>query len=129
MGTDIHMFLEVKSPRSKRWMRHTGEMRAWRSYNVFSKLAGVAGSGPALIAPRGLPADLSPAVRKVITRNPDFHTPTWLTASEYRKALEALPDLKDGAPAAARSDYWRILKMMEDVKTPSDVRIIICFDC
>lgn len=57
MGCDIHGHIEVRTPIG------TWELFAspdiWRNYALFGLLAGIRGEGPAIVAPRGIPRDIS----------------------------------------------------------------------
>lgn len=68
---------------------HRGEFYTeGRNYWLFGVLAGVRGSGPAIRLPRGLPSDLSEAVKGAYdSLGGDAHTPSWLTVEQ----LDAWP--------------------------------------
>lgn len=96
MGTDIHLFAEVRQPNGS-WLAHCNpdetphEFDIERNYNLFAILAdvrnaiGFAGVQTALerlsviAEPRGLPDKLSPAIFEAMEYN---HTHSWLMLEE-----------------------------------------------
>jgi hypothetical protein len=187
MGCDVHAFIEARRNQQRHWFT-VAKLYLSRNYDVFARLAGVRGAAQAaVVAPRGLPADVSPItssacmvtvvyagelskesrsisaseaaklveqgksryygeVKKAtitFTPNegvpttfihnaefegfpshitePDFHTFTWLTVDELRRAINDVSDL----PA----DYIAALRAMSALhEAGDDVRIVLWFD-
>lgn len=85
MGCDIHMYIEVKI--EGQW-HYYGEANIKRNYNLFSRLAGARLSErfPPIVAPRGVPDDLSAVTRMHLSRwESDAHTESWLSHDEMMK--------------------------------------------
>lgn len=105
MGCDIHMHLEVKI--AGKW-EHYGAPSVSRDYSLFGLLAGVRGKGPAVVAPKGFPADASTVTRFDYEQwAGDAHTPSWLSAEEISEfqdawALAGEHTIYDGRPYPAR---------------------------
>lgn len=80
MGCDIHVHAEVKIGGA--W-HHYATLDIARDYDLFSKMAGVRGSLPPIVEPRGVPDDLSIITRLDWERGrSDWHNPSWLTTAE-----------------------------------------------
>jgi hypothetical protein len=162
MGCDIHSAVEVFD--GKQWnevkesifpldypwnnQTHCTEPFSWRSYGMFSFLAGVQNYSyvPVLSDPRGLPADVTPGVAE---ENEYHHSCSWLSLRElmdfdYDKTFEDRRCMKDGNGAAdagkgngkvvtfrefLRPSFFRDIDIM---KTLSDdtwhVRVVFGFD-
>lgn len=82
MGCDIHLHIELKI--GGQWQHYAApQINRW--YDLFGVMADVRGCGPAIIAPKGLPEDLS-----VITAmsykswGSDAHTPSWFNLEEIK---------------------------------------------
>jgi hypothetical protein len=63
MGCDIHAFVEVQATAGGPfWPLFHGQARLPRDYPLFAAIAGVRGSSPPTIPPRGIPPDVSEEV-------------------------------------------------------------------
>lgn len=87
MGCDIHIHAEVKIAGA--W-HYYGEVECDRDYELFEKIAGVRGGvADAIAEPRGVPDDATFMTRLHEAQKPeDWHTKTWLTASEIEAVAE-----------------------------------------
>lgn len=82
MACDIHAYIEVKI--AGRWVCHS-QPKMPRSYDLFSKIAGIRGGHDPIVPPRGFPADASEITRiEYEYDGNDAHTPGWLTGAEMR---------------------------------------------
>lgn len=68
------------------------EWYSGRNYGLFSVLAGVRGSGPPIIEPRGLPHDISDETKELWGDAYDWHTPHYYTLMELAGNLHKLQD-------------------------------------
>lgn len=130
MGCDIHFWVEWQK-KDGTWEEagEEGEYYSGRHYYLFAHLAGVRNVwGVAPIAePRGLPKDLSGAVREYFGHEDDYtglHDHSWFTLAElldYAWAEELL--------------FFRD-EVLKDINrlttgtglTPNDIRIVFAFD-
>lgn len=108
MGCDIHMVLEIYDGRHGIWVglhgydyimksaleydivaaREHPKYFFWhakqRNYSLFTELAGVRGDSATMLAPRGVPDDVSDLARWRIDRDEgDGHTHSWVTLDEF----------------------------------------------
>lgn len=134
MGCDIHpwiQWLEFPANAERRtedhWSEWSGEMHWGRSYAFFARLAGVRCSHPegedhgwdepcptAIVKPRGWP-DKKPWG----CMEGEYHTPTWLTLEEFKRASEGV-----GWPEVAAA-----IAAMEAFEAAGyKTRIVIAFD-
>lgn len=83
MGCDIHAHLEIRC--NGKW-EHYSILPIDRWYELFGVMAGVRGTLPAIVPPKGVPDDMS-----VITKldweqwDTDAHTPSWFNEEEIDK--------------------------------------------
>lgn len=140
MGCDIHMHIEmqgagdvwvraedvVDNPHYPQWGGEKRIYENWyrgRSYEDFSKLAGVRGVGPPIIEPRGVPDDISESTRQSWEIwDGGAHTPHYYTLAEivhvqpqfrhsdgYKSEMETLIDkMKKVANDELHGDYGKI---------------------
>lgn len=135
MGTDIHMFAEVRS--DGRWKKvgwvfddgdggMTDHPYDGRNYRLFAALAGVRnGYGEAVTpisTPRGLPADVSPEVQS--ESHDDDYSHSWLLLSE----LLAYDWNQVVEPFIVDHSWARTLEALRRRGGPDDVRIVFWFD-
>ena len=148
MGTDIHTYVERRT--DGRWEavpQLDNELFGERTYAVFGFLANVrnACAIPALAAPRGLPEDISPAVRKKYVED-FYHTPSWLLAGEllnfdYDQPVEDRRVRREGAlsdstcaQGEGRMTSYRALlgepffRSLERLKQSGAERLVFFFD-
>lgn len=136
MGTDIHIHIEHKSRKRKKFV-YDFEADGERIYSLFGVLAGTRGDCDALFDPRGLPTDVSPEVLEEYKLwDGDAHTHSWLTTEEFGKCLDSY--FEDCTKVAGNSEeyvrewmssYYKIyeyMKYSEDEGEPS--RIVFWFD-
>ena len=103
MGTDIHTRVEYRESDTGFWkMLYMYTPNKWhpeklelvepyngRNYELFAALAGVRGWAEPIVAPRGIPQDVSNDVSDEYDREKDWvHTPSWLTLAELRVAAK-----------------------------------------
>ena len=134
MGTDIHIHIEHKSRKKKKYV-YDFEAYGERIYSLFGVLAGTRGDYEALYDPRGLPMDVSPEITEEY-RTLGGHTPSWLTTEEFGKCLDSyFEDCTKGAGNSEdyvrdwMSSYYKIyeyMKYSEEEGEPS--RIVFWFD-
>ncbi|MCE9566109.1 MAG: hypothetical protein K8U57_29155 [Planctomycetes bacterium] len=101
MGCDIHAAIEYRHPNGFYASFTDGGLLVYRDYELFGALAGVRGDPdkPPLVEPRGLPPEFGTEVSSLyferelvegtwrVTPCPDWHSASWLTATEVRAAL------------------------------------------
>lgn len=141
MGCNSHLFIEINpwkdSP--KYWTPYALDLRESRDYGLYGFLAGVRGEGPAVAEPRGLPEDASEEVVAVFKQwGSDFHTPTWLTPSEFRRAVRGIEEARDKWSAEKQEVVeviafeWRMVRMILQALAyeygDDRVRLIVAFD-
>lgn len=135
MGCDIHFFVEYK--RDGAW--HSADVwgvgakrcpARWhrfyegRRYELFGKLAGVRGDGPALVEPRGLPDNMSHELAAWTYEDVD-HTPSWLTLAELQSW-----DFSTVCPSFEYGTKERMDNLVEEADDykPENVRCVFWFD-
>jgi len=105
MGTDIHVFAELAEPDGRFEALVDGAFLLPRDYSLFAALAGVRAWGGfrPLIAPRGLPANVSPEVsggyfvpvlsdkKAAIWRFGEYYTPEQAAAAVQQGTSHWLP--------------------------------------
>lgn len=88
MATDIWIHLEHRSRKKNKYVydfKADGE----RIYALFGALVGTRGTIDPIYDSRGLPDDVSPEVLEEYRLfEGDAHTPSWLTAIEFRECLD-----------------------------------------
>lgn len=86
MGCDIHVHVELKIDGV--W-EHYSSPYVWRNYGLFGLLAGVRGYGDfdPIVAPRGLPDDITKLTRLDYLRDHHHHA-SWLNPSEVREVYK-----------------------------------------
>jgi hypothetical protein len=133
MGCDIHLFVEVRSERTKSGWELAeddskyGDWGVGRNYLLFARLAGVrAYANPDVLPiaePRGLPDDANAHVRRYMDpsdRGADLHSRSYFTlnelsAADWPEGLEWVPE--------------EFLVRLADLRPSSDdVRIVFAFD-
>lgn len=122
------------------WCKGIGAHRSrWysdRNYAVFTILAGVRQRDDVtgIDEPRGLPADLSPLGRRLLTVDCDHHSESWLTLDEVF-AYDWTQTINNGmdppfalaSPCSAFLTRMRLLHATAS-RPASDVRIVFNFD-
>lgn len=114
MGCDIHCNLEYRRNTKSAWYdidlykknKYFGEDESnepeyWkvalyneRSYFLFGLLAGVRNRMVEPIKqPRGIPEDVSESVKNCYEKYTDYHTPSWYTLYELKRAQKTLDEL------------------------------------
>ena len=114
MGCDIHAHVEYRYPNQREddagWF-HAASVNINRWYSLFGAMAGVRREDVKPVAPpRGFPGDAAWAAREEYEEtNGDAHTPSWLTPSEFRQAVERVSggdpdDAEPDVPAGRSTD-------------------------
>lgn len=107
MGCDIHIVIEQKDHDNDKWVGvwsgekvQPGERPEIkkRFYVFFTELAGVRGTSPTSMEPRGLPDDASELVHFIYRDGIDCHTASWATPEEFCAAWSRAK--------AAYKAYW-----------------------
>ena len=79
MGTDIHIWVEIKERNGWELRLDPDQSYGVRDYGVFGILAGVRDDGPPIALPRGIPRDSFLALNDI---EGDYHSWSWLKLSE-----------------------------------------------
>jgi len=83
MGCDIHILVEAKHKDSKGWFLTDLDFNINRDYDLFKRIAGVRGPGP---APLGFPEDISDGSKFTIDRwGVDGHSHTYMSIEDLCK--------------------------------------------
>ena len=116
MGCDIHVFLERKNKDGKyELVKELDGTASVRNYRLFAALAGVRGEGP---EPKGLPADVSEAVREIRHDwGGDGHSDSW---EPFEKAVELWE--------AHRYGDFPLVEFFEHGPPEPDDRLVFWFD-
>lgn len=141
MGADIHPYVETVT----RYRHHPdgqehcatrswGKLSLTRNYDIFALLANVRGTG-ALFEPRGIPlkpgwmaeTDYYDNEAAGLEPNADWHTPSWLTAEEFRAVLVAYRSLHQRDLPSCYRAAEAALTILDE---PEDVtaRLVFWFD-
>lgn len=113
-----------------------------RNYALFAILANIRNSEnmPYISEPRGLPEDVSEEIRLQIKYG-EYHSTTWFTADEllefnWNQTFEYEDETMGGEKFIDSINYMEcgsafldVVKSLVGRKEPSDIRIIITFDC
>lgn len=156
MGTDIDSFIEIRQPDGT-WKHATGlgltcedqwddpdEPFGGRNYSLFGFLADVRNraESPVIMEPRGLPADVSPDVRKVHGPDLDVSSPydwygyygvSWLTVAEllaydYDQTFHDVEEDQDTTVRDFLGEwYFDRLAELAQLGPPEDVRVVFFF--
>lgn len=85
MGTDIHIHLEYRSRKTKRY-KYGGEIRGERDYDIFDAMAG--DEGDFYFQARGLPDDVTQeTLKEYRDREGDAHHASWLSTIEFSACI------------------------------------------
>jgi hypothetical protein len=150
MGCDIHTFVEVRTPEG--WVQGAGleyPILDGRNYGIFGFLADVRNysHSPVISEPRGLPEDVSDAVRDADDWS-DHHSHSWLTLAEllaydYEQVFWDRRITRDGNGAALAGEgegehltlraflgewFFKELDRLRTFGDPEDVRLVFWFD-
>jgi hypothetical protein len=144
MGCDIHIHMETRESPNHPWEDSAGDFPCWgdeiseapfdwRSYCMFSFLAGVrSNGGPCISKPRGIPTDASPEVQAEKERwDGDGHSHSWLTLEEllaFDYLDEELTDEDHIGQNFLGEQYEKNLLKMLEYGEPNNVRIVFWFD-
>lgn len=131
MGCNSHISIEVMEQWStnKAWETWALDIPESRDYQLYEAMAGVRGEDEkAVVAPRGIPADASNAIKYWIQRSDgDGHSHSWLYADEFNRALM---QSQDGN--FATNNVWlavdKVLDSLAQVYGRQSVRIVFFFD-
>lgn len=145
MGCDIHTAVERQVSGTWRPMPELAPFD-WQSYGMFGFLAGVRNYSavPPLSEPRGLPDDVSPAVREAADDS-DWHSHSWLSVAElaafnYDQPLEDRRVMRNGNggctcdPGEGEMTTYReflgsgFFDDLEKLKTAGAERVVFWFD-
>lgn len=130
MGMDIHIFMEYRSRKKKRYVYYD-EYRGKRLYGLFEIMADVFYESKPLFRSRGLPDDVTPQVLKICKDyGGDAHDISWLTADEFRKCLDLAKERysKDAADDWLK-EYELIYSYLKDSDEEGEpARIVLWFD-
>jgi hypothetical protein len=147
MGCDIHAYAEVRTPHG--WGASDLDVFDGRNYGIFGFFADVRNysHSPVIAEPRGLPDDVSSAIRKEGDWT-DAHSHSWLTLAEllaydYDQTFWDRRIERDGNGAALAEEgegehlplreflgtwYFTELDRLAALGAPEDVRIVFWFD-
>ena len=147
MGIDIHMYAEVRH--GDEWEKvgdvftnsygNHGDLppsdRPWeyRNYRLFSILANVRNYDNVftpIAQPRGLPADVSPAVRALYAEAEcEYFSASYLTLGELLDYnWQQTPTWKDTCAEFAGEFCTKTIPALQKLGEPDDVRIVFWFD-
>ena len=130
MGTDIHMYMEYRSRKKKRYV-YGGEFDVDRLYGVFEVMANVFSDTKSLYETRGLPGDVTPQVLKTYRDyGGDAHHASWLTSSEFKECLDKADSLYyEDAPEDWLKSYKLAYSYLYDSdKEGEPSRVVFWFD-
>ena len=150
MGTDIHVYIEARNNKTNKWERvnvykktedntfEPVDVYPYRSYNLFSLLAGVRGWHEPFVSPRGLPADLSEEVMAEWKKyENEWHTPSYYDITELVAYLRSLPPDNEEEDDYSHSNMSTFVHNIEQVLdwngyygnyNPGHVRVVFWFD-
>ena len=130
MGTDIHMYMEYRSRKKKRYV-YGGKFDVERLYGVFEVMTNISRDTKPLYEARGLPGDITPQVlKKYKGFGGDAHHASWLTSSEFKECLDKADSLySNDAP----EDWLKSYKLAYSYLYDSDMegepsRVVFWFD-
>ena len=130
MGKDIHMYMEYRSRKKKRYM-YGGKFDNERLYGIFFFFSDVFYDVKPLYPARGLPGNVTRVVYEEYKREEcEAHHASWLTADELRECI----DLAAARYSRDGDDSWlkpyeliySYLKDSDDAGEPS--RVVFWFD-
>ena len=136
MGCNSHLTVEVRSEflKQSRWETYALDVPESRNYWMYELMAGVRGEEEnALVAPRGVPADISREAKTWVDRwDGDGHSHSYLTAEEFRNVITAYRK-KAGTDLYNKLDNdWEavtaILNILENVYGKDNARLVFFFD-
>ena len=123
MGTDIHIHLEYRSRKTKRY-QYGGEMDNDRIYVLFNVMAGceVCGDDDSLYPVRGLPGDVTQATYKEYKIWEGYaHHASWLTTYEFASCIvEAYIRNNSIDELKLRKEYedlWKMIRLITGIET------------
>lgn len=135
MAADIHVFPEWRDLSiGPDFWQGFGEIHLPRSYDAFGRIAGVRRNTRPVVEPRGLPSNLSGTTEELYARDPYLHTPTWLTADEWiRAVLQAERDRQEWMAEEAYDPtlfaYRAVGALLVNLEAQDiETRIIVAFD-
>lgn len=132
MGTDAHVFLEVKL--NGVWHLHSHPITP-RNYRLFGIMAGVRdNSVDPVCEPKGLPDDLSVVTQYYVKYwEGDFHTASWFTVDELNHLFRKCEDA-ELISASSISFNWlgyvfgNDCNSMKYQELAEDIRLVFWFD-
>lgn len=87
MGTDVHIHLEYRRRKSKRY-KYGGEIHVVRNYCMFDVMSGREEQDHSLFPARGLPGDVTKATSSEYRNwEGDAHHASWLTTIEFAACI------------------------------------------
>jgi hypothetical protein len=148
MGCDIHAYVEIRTNDIWRFHPDIFPINQYnpscpfdeeRSYPLFGFLANVRNysRSPVISPPRGLPEDVSPAVKtEADSWGSDGHNHSWLTLADLAgfDYDQTFVDRWRDPPAEIRIRdflgdwYFKRLALLSTLGNPDDVRIVFWFD-
>lgn len=130
MGIDIHVYMEYRSRKKKRYMCH-GRLESPRLYGLFETMCNVFSYVEPLYKAKGLPGDVTPQVLKEYKEyGGSAHYASWLTTEEFRECL----DLADQRYSKSDSNDWlqeyKLIYsyLIDSEKNGEPARIVFWFD-
>ena len=130
MGTDIHMYMEYRSRKKKRFV-YGKRFVVDRLYGLFEIMANICREVKPLYEARGLPDDVTPQVLKSYKDyGGDAHHASWLTSSEFKECLDKADSLySNDAPEDRLKSYKRAYSYLYDSdKEGEPSRVVFWFD-
>ena len=131
MGCNSHLSIEYYN--GERWDAFALDVPESRNYMMYELMAGVRGEDKnAFIKPRGIPKDADEVTKAWFKRwDCDGHTPSYLTASEFRQVVNAYTAKarQEGYGLAKAWEAVRnVLSALEETYGDDKVRVVFFFD-
>ena len=137
MGCNSHLALEVREKGyndSIEWHSYAIDVPESRDYIMYTLMAGVRGDEDlAIVTPRGIPKDADSWTENWFKRwEGDGHTPSYLSADEYRQVLKKYADFEGGKYNEVPHSNWtalgNVLDALEKTYGKDNARVVFFFD-
>lgn len=126
MGTDIHIYLEYRSRKTKHY-QYGGELRGERCYGIFNTMSGseVRGDKEPLYPVRGLPVDVTQTTYKEYKEwEGDAHHASWLTTNEFASCIDEayirINSLEELKLQKEYEDLWKKIRLISGLELKKD---------